>query len=371
VKTRILYLIGDLKIGGAQRQLVYLAQRLDRSQFEPIVCCLSDNAPLAEELQAAGVKVVVLPQWLRPDVSRFWRIPQIVKRYRPHLIHAYLFVANTWGRTTGWLYGLPVIISERNATERKNFGERLINSLLAPTTTKMLANSNVGAELAIRSGEITPQLVQVIYNGISLEPFQDASIGDQIRKELNIAADQPVVGIVARLSPVKDHHTFFRAMALVVKQTPDLRILCVGDGPYRPHIEELVIELGLEPNVIFTGNRKDVPAIMFALDLLVLSSKSEAFPNVIMEAMAAERAVIATHVGDVAELVLHEKTGLLVQPGNPETIAQAVTTLLADKPRRIEMGRQGRKHVEAHFTLDRMLAATVTVYRQIVAENRS
>jgi glycosyltransferase involved in cell wall biosynthesis len=366
VKARIFYLIGDLKTGGAQRQLVYLAKGLDRSQFEPVVCCLSANAPLAEELRAAGVEVVILPQLIRPDISRFWRVPQIVRRYQPDLIHAYLFVANTWGRTTGLMRRLPVIISERNAVERKPFGERLVNRLLAPFATALIANSQAGANLAVQWKEIAPDRVHVVHNGIVLEPFQNPAVGGQIRQEFQLDPEQPVVGIVGRLAPAKDHQTFFQAMRLVAAQFPDLRILCVGEGALRGELERLVGELGLRPNVIFTGDRTDIPAIMFALDILVSSSRWEGFPNVIMEAMAAARPVVATDVGDVAELVIPHKSGLLVKPGEPEAMAEAVISLLRDEPRRLSLGQQGRIRIEENFTHERMAAATSAIYRQLL-----
>jgi len=368
MRKRILYLIGDMRMGGAQRQLVYLVRNLDTTRFEPVVCCLSNDTPLTEELRAAGVEVIILPQWLRPDVSRLWRVPQIVKRVKPDLIHAYLFVANTWGRTTALLCGLPVIVSERNAVERKNLAERLVNRLLAPFTTLLIANSHAGAEMAVRQKEVAPDRVQVIHNGIVLEPFHDPAIGYQVRQELGIEPNQLVVGIVGRLALSKDHETFFRAMRLVVAQMPSIRILCVGDGAKRQELVQLVAALDLQAHVTFAGHRKDIPAVMFALDVLVSSSQWEGLPNVIMEAMAAERPIVATDVGDVAVLVDHQRSGLLVQPGDPEALAQAVVALLQDESRRLEMGKQGRLRVEQQFTHDQMVAATSAVYHQLLGQ---
>lgn len=365
MKRRILYLIGDLRMGGAQRQLAYLVQHLDTTQFEPIVCCLSGDTPLTEELRAAGVEVILLPQWLRPDISRLWRVPQVVNRVKPDLIHAYLFVANTWGRTTGLMCGLPVIVSERTAVERKPFGERLVNRLLAPFATALIANSQAGANFAVQRKEIAPARVHVVHNGIVLEPFQNPAVGRQVRQEFEIRPEQPVVGIVGRFAPAKDHQTFLQAMRLVAAQFPDLRILCVGDGTLRSELERLVGELGLQSNVIFTGNRTDIPAIMFALDILVSSSRWEGFPNVIMEGMAAARPVVATDVGDVAELVIPHKSGLLVKSGEPEAMAEAVISLLRDEPGRLAMGQEGRKRIEENFTHERMAAATSAIYRQL------
>jgi len=364
---RILYLIGQLGVGGAERQLIYLATHLDRSRFEPIVCSLSTDLVLAGDLHAAGVEVIVLPKRMSPDVTRLWRVLRLARRYRPALIHSYLFVANTWARTTGVLCRLPVIVSERTARENGSRFQDLISRLLAPATTLLVANSHAGAALAVRSRKITPDRLAVVYNGISVEPFRESRTGARVRDELHLGPQEPVVGIVGRLNEAKDHATFFDAMASVVREMPEVRILCVGDGALRDSLRRQVAQLGIENRTVFTGMRSDIPAIMSALDLLVLSSRREAFPNVVMEAMAAARPVVATRVGDVERLVGDGQTGVLVPPGNPQALASAILRVLADLAAAAAMGRQGRARVEAEFSMEQMVSQTQSLYERALS----
>lgn len=363
---RILYLIGQLSVGGAERQLIYLATHLDRSRFEPVVCSLTAEVSWADDLHAAGVKLVVLPKRMSPDLTRLWRVPQLVRQYRPALIHSYLFVANTWARTTGLLCNVPVIVSERNAQEDGSRLRRTVDRILSPASAMLVANSHAGGELAVRTGRIARDRLAVIHNGIALPPFRGPSIGMQVREELGVGAHDPLVGTVGRLVEAKDHATFFDAMACVAATMPDVHILCVGDGPLRGFLYEQVARLGLQNRTIFTGMRSDIPAIMSALDLLVLSSKHEGFPNVVMEAMAAARPVVATRVGDVERLVLHGETGLLVPPGDAAALAEAVLSVLRDISLSVEMGRRGRVRIEEDFSLERMVRSSESLYRRVL-----
>jgi len=366
-RYRIFYLIGQLGIGGAERQLVHLVTQLDRSRFEPIVCSLSADTALAQDLHAAGVDPVVLPKRMSPDITRLWRVVQVVRRHRPSLIHSYLFVANTWARTTGLLCRLPVIVSERSVQERGNRFHALIDRMLAPATTLMVANSHAGGNLAVRSGRITRDRLAVVHNGISVAAFSGRSLGEGVRSEFGFGSREPVIGIVGRLAEEKGHRMFFDAMALVARALPDVRILCVGDGPLRDSLHERVRQLGLHDRTIFTGLRSDIPAIMSALTLLVLSSLREACPNVVMEAMAAGRPVVATRVGDLEELVVHDKTGFLVPPANPDLLARRVLSLLRDRSMAERMGQCAKARVERYFTLERMVTATQNLYSKLLS----
>lgn len=365
-RPRILYLVGQLSIGGAELQLIQLVKHLDRTRFEPIVCALSEQVPLAPQLRDAGIELVVLPRRMDPDLTRLWRLPRVVRRYRPALIHSYLFVANAWARLVGTVLGVPVIISERSAAVDKSRGRLIIDRLLARAAIFMIANSQAGAELAIARHEIASHKVAVVHNGIALEGFDSAQPVGAARTALGLAPTEPVVGIVGRLSQVKNHRTFFHAMAKIAAEVPSLRLLCVGEGPLRAELEALVSTLALQDRTVFTGLRSDIPDLMRTMNVIALTSTWEGLPNVLIEAMAASRPVVATHVGGVPEVVVHDETGLLVPPGDPSALAAAVLSLLKNPTLATEMGRKGRARVEQQFSIKRMVAETEAIYDHLL-----
>ncbi len=364
--VRILYIIGQLSTGGAELQLIQLATHVDRARFTPIVCALSECVPHASELQAAGIQVITLPRKMDPDLTRLWRLPRLVRRCQPHLIHSYLFVANAWARLVGRFLGLPVVISERNTLIQKPRGQRIVDRALAGWASLMIANSQAGARLAIARHEIAPDKVVTIHNGIALERFARTRDRVEVRRELGLGPADPVVGIVARLSQQKDHATLMRAMAHVIEEMPSARLLCVGDGPLRSELQELAADLGLGHATIFAGTRSDVPDLLAAMDVVVLSSRWEGLPNTLMEAMAASRPVVATQVGGIPELVCDGETGLLVPPANLCALAGAILRLLGNAGAAHLMGLRGRMRVERDFRLDKMVAATEAAYETLL-----
>ncbi len=364
---RVLYAIGQLSTGGAELQLIQLATHLDRARFTPIVCSLSECVPHAAQLRAEGIQVITLPRKMDPDLTRLWRLPQVLRRYRPDLIHSYLFVANAWARLAGRLLSLPVVISERNTLTQKGRGHRIVDRALAGWATLLIANSRAGAQLAIARREIAPDRVVTIHNGIALERFAHTRDGREVRKEFGLGPSDPLVGVVARLAPQKGHHTLLQAMARVVESLPSARLLCVGDGPLRDELRREASRLGLERTALFVGQRADIPDLVAAMDVVVLNSEWEGLPNAIVEAMAASRPVVATRVGGIPEIVVDGDTGLLVPPADPTAVAGALLTLLREPEMAAAMGRRGRARVEEHFSLERMVADTEAIYERLLA----
>ena len=181
---------------------------------------------------------------------------------------------------------------------------------------------------------------------------------------LDLDAKAPVVGIVAALRPEKNHDMFLRVAALVHEALPAARFLVVGDGPERARLEALAQSLGIAKVVRFLGTRRDVPEVLSLLDVLVLTSHSEANPLCLLEAMASEKPVVATRVGSVSETVLDGQTGYLVAPGDCSAMAGRVLELLRDRDRAATIGRTGREQVIAHWSVARMVQG----YQDLIAE---
>jgi glycosyltransferase involved in cell wall biosynthesis len=363
---RILYIIGQLNIGGAERQLLYLASHLNRDEFQPVICTLSDQTQQRYLAEKADIDVITLPRLMKPDLTRLWRLPAVIRNIQPDLIHSYLFVGNFWARISGTFSGIPVIISIRNSDYYTSPFQVSMNRILRPLTKMMIANSKAGRNSAISRREIGKRKSLVIYNGIPLFQFDDLLRKGDVRKELGLNKENILIGMIARLESQKDYETYLRAMQIVSNKNEKVRVLCVGDGSKKSELMELTRSLNISQITIFTGSRSDVPSILNALDIFVLSSHFEGFPNAIMEAMAAGLPVVASRVGGVPELVAHNITGLLVSPGNAEDLAESVLSLLEDQERATEMGLRGRQRIESSYTIENLVAQTEAVYNQVL-----
>ncbi|MCK4513518.1 glycosyltransferase, partial [bacterium] len=194
-------------------------------------------------------------------------------------------------------------------------------------------------ELLERFG-VPASKVESVGTGVDLRRIADARVGEELTRELQIAG-RTVVGIVAKLSPVKGHEHFLRAAAGIAKAHDDVAFLVVGDGPRRQMLTEMAKELEIEDAVVFAGARDDVPSLLKLMDVFVLSSLSEGSPNAVLEAMAAGLPVIATDVGGLPDIVIDGESGILVPPGDWEALEKAITELLADPERAAAMGRMG------------------------------
>jgi glycosyltransferase involved in cell wall biosynthesis len=202
--------------------------------------------------------------------------------------------------------------------------------------------------------------------GLELDRFVNAERSrGQLRAELGIPADVPLVGIVARLVPIKAHEVFLRAAAILAAREAGARFLIVGDGERRAELEALSTNLGLGRSVEFLGWRPDLDRVYADLDLVVLCSRNEGLPVALIEAQAAGRPVVATRVGGVPDLVVSGDTGLLVPPDDPDALARAIQSLLDDVEMRDRLGKAGRRRVVPAYNAERLLEDIDLLYREL------
>ncbi len=368
---KILLVIGQLGFGGAERQLLYLLQGLDRRQFEPLLCVLNPG-DVIPGYQSIDVPIVNLKRYLpRNDVLRLFSLSALIRRWRPDLVHS--FLANIYAFLAAQINRVPHLISERNietpACEEKNFLQRVMEPVMFSRAVAIVANSQAGAAMAAKTKRARPERIFVVPNGIDPKAFDTFRSPQAMRRELGVDPDIFSIGIIGSIvGKRKDHTTFLRAMHSLTRLCgPKFQVVCVGDGPKLEETRALARELGLAERTRFTGIRTDVPEILAALDLVVSSSQWEGMPNVIMEAMAAGKPVVATAVGGTPELVTPEETGLLVPPQDPEALAQACQKMMENPDRAVEMGRAGRSRIEKSFSIEKMVRDTENIYRRLLS----
>jgi glycosyltransferase involved in cell wall biosynthesis len=379
-RTKILYVIGTLGVGGSETQLVQLVTHLDRERFEPVVCSLFSGGELVAPLRQQGIRVHVLEfdqlpggrfRWLAAlpraaySLAKLWRI---IRRERPVILHGVLLWAYIFGAYLGRLCGVPFIVAGRRSlglfkADKPHylFLERMANRM----TDVFIANSEAVREDSTRRENIPPSKMIVIHNGLDVSRFRADPAEELVGEPL--LRRGPRVIVVSNLIYYKGHDVFFRAWKRVVERFPTAVALLVGDGARRDPLVRLAEELGIAPSVRFLGVRSDVPALLAAADVFVHPSLQEGFSNAVLEAMAAGKAIVATAVGGNPEAIADGETGLLVPPGDPDALARGIVRLLEDAEAARRMGERARALAIARHDIRAMARRYEAVYDGLLA----
>ncbi|MBL7199911.1 MAG: glycosyltransferase [Anaerolineae bacterium] len=370
LRTRVCYLITELNVGGAEKVVLRLATLLPEDRYDVLVACLYDPGPVADEIRAAGVPVVDLSMRNKVDLRAVFRLYELLRSRNIQILHAHMFHANLLAAVVGRIANVPVVIATRHTVEMGGAAREWVNCVTVALCDAMVVVSNQVHELQLRQPWIDPTKLVVIPNGVPVETATCCSpeSTQALRQEWGIDADVLVVGTVARLGPEKGHAYLLEAAAEVLKQVLQTRLLLVGDGPMRSQLEGRAKALGVADSIVFAGLRHDVPTILSLFDLFVLPSLWEGLPMAVLEAMAAGLPVVATAVGGTPEVVVDGVTGLLVPPGDPDALAEAIFRLLRDPDLRQRMGQAGRERVVERFSAERMVERTEQLYEQLLAE---
>lgn len=374
---RITLLTRSLELGGAERQLCLLAQGLKARGHDARVVSFYPGGPLTAMLTEAGVPVASPGKAGRWDLAGFaGRLAGLLRAGAPEVVYSFLDTPNlaaAWLKP--WLRGAKVVWGVRASDmdlSRYDWFARLagrLPALAAGGADLIIANSRAGAEQARLRGLPAAKLM-VIPNGIDTARFfPDPAAGRVWRTHWGVAPGEDLVGVVARLDPMKDLPTFLGAAAIMREARPGSRFVVVGGGPadYAAGLKALGRELGLAGALTWAGPQTDMPGIMNALDLCVLPSAfGEGFPNVVGEAMACQVPCLVTEVGDAAWVV--GEADLAVPPRQPEALAMAALSLLARTPEeRAELGMRLRARVVERFSLEGMVAATERALAGVLA----
>jgi glycosyltransferase involved in cell wall biosynthesis len=365
--SSILYVVGSQEIGGTERHLTQIIPPLKNLGWQPAVCCLEYEGPLACLLEQAGIAVVAPPlQALRKLSGALHRVFAVLwlllllLRRRPRIVHFFLPLPYLVGAPIAIVARTPIRVMSRrnqNVYQAKYPLARRIEAWLHGRMQALLGNSQAIVRDLLAEGAPSDR-VALIYNGI------DTAEGAlPARKETG----RLTLIIVANLMAYKGHADLFRALAQIAPQLPpDWTLLCVGrDTGMGPTLAALASELSLAEHIQFLGERRDVARLLADADIGLLVSHEEGFSNAILEGMAAGLPMIVTQVGGNAEAVIDRQTGLVVPPHDPTALAQAILRLASDRSTRLAMGRAARARVQAEFSLDRCVQNYDRLYRSL------
>lgn len=367
---RVMFVITSMPVGGAETLLVNLVRRMDRARFEPELCCLKHFGPLGEEL-AREVPAFAGLISNKYDVAVLGRLTKLL---RARQIDAVVTVGTGgdkmfWGRLAAWRAGVPVILSALHSTGLPDHVEWL-NRRLAPITDGFIAVAAAHGEYLASAEGCPAKKVFVVPNGVDTERFAPMAADPALGDALNLPPGAPLAAIVAALRPEKDHELFLRAARRVADRIADARFLVVGDGPRRAELEAFAKELGLWDRVHFLGTRGDIPQLLNLADVLVLSSRMEANPVSILEALACGKPVVAPRVGSIRETIEDGANGFLYPAGDESQLAAGIARLLADPELARRMGQVGRTRVVADWSLERMVEGYQSLIERIYRAKR-
>lgn len=364
----VMQIIDSMGFGGAEVLLRDLTRAL-LVHDERVSVCYNTEGPIAKEIKDMGVPLTQFPRLGRVDLGLLLRIFRQIKRVKPDIVHTHLFKSDLHGRLAARLAGTPVVISTLHNCHNwaKNPVLGRIYGANARLADHIIAVSDEVRDYAIKYLHIDPKKVTTIANAIPLARFGGRrSAGAILRREFNIPASAPLLGIVARLTEQKDHDNFLHAAQKILSDAPEAVFLVIGEGPLDATLKALAITLGIQDSVIFCGARSDIPALMGALDMLVFSSRWEGLPVALLEGLASSLPVVASNVGGIPGVIRDGEYGLLVPPADPQALANACLSLIKDPAMRKKIGQAGYAHVQKNFGMDGMVNRTISLYQALL-----
>ena len=374
---RIAYISSRLDPGGAETQMLALAERLPADEFGVDFICTSEAGVFAPRAHAAGARVFSLGASPSKNASplgrarhRSHKIAQfvsLIRRNRYDIVDAWMYPDYNLAALSRPLTGVPVIIAgRRNMGEpewRYGFVERWVDAVARRLCDVTVANSQIAAARAIDREHLDPDRVRVIHNGVERADPMPTAQRDLIRAAWGASAEDAVIGCVANYRYVKGLDLLISGFGAVLRAHSNVRLVLVGEGPERPRLESLIKSNGLTAHVVLHGREPQARRLNAAFDIVALTSRTEGLPNAVLEAEAAGLPVVATDVGGMREVVVDGTTGLLVPFGDRPALARSLLRLISDPGLRARMGQAGVKHVQAAFGMDRFVREFADLYR--------
>jgi len=373
---KVIFVITGSGVGGAEKMLYHTIKGLNPKRYTAKLCSLKKKGVFASRLEADGLEVYSLNMSDEATLAGWFdslrALVQLViyfLRERPAVVHSFLFRANIIARIAGYLTGVPVIISSVRVMGGEKQYHHFIERLTAFMVDHYVAVSDQVKGHIIRRSHISDQKISIIYNGVSVKNT-DAFDKTEFLSRAGLKSDARIVMTAGRLHRQKGYDHLIHAMPIVQAAFPGVKLLIPGEGEEENNLKKLADSLELTEQVIFMGLRSDVDRLLQCSEVFVLPSRWEGFPNVILEAMAAGKPVVATAVGGIPELVVQGVTGVLVPPQDTPALADAIKGLLSDEKRALAMGAAGRQRVQQCFSMDAMISKTEALYQELLTRKK-
>jgi glycosyltransferase involved in cell wall biosynthesis len=386
---RVLHVITRLIVGGAQENTLLTCEGLSAMpEYEVTLASGIDRGPEGDLLDRAekSVKLVLVPELGRninpiADAVAFWKLYRLIRRGRYHIVHTHSSKAGVLGRIAAKFAGTPLIVHTLHSLVFHEYQPWIVNrtwwlikKICAPMTDHFLSVSSIIVRKAVAAHIDRPEKFTTVYSGMELDWFLHSNAdGAAVRHEYGIPKDAPVVGKIARLFPLKGHDQLMDAAPEIVRRVPNVRFFLVGDGILYDHLRDRARAAGILDNFVFAGlvKRERIPEMLAAMDVVVHTSLREGLARVLPQALAMGKPCVSFDIDGAPEVVLDGETGYLVRACDYHTLADRISTLLADPELRARMGDRGRRHVDPQWRAETMVADTAKVYAILAERYRS
>ncbi|CUH42205.1 glycosyltransferase [Ruegeria atlantica] len=368
MSLRILYVIDSLRIGGAETLLLDLQDAAQKRGDQAKIAYFTPG-PLEAEVARRGVETVRLSRSGLRDPRALIRAIKLIRTWDPHIVHTHLIKSDLIGQLAARCLNRHRVITLHNTDPWRK--KRVLSGIYRTLTSgadACLAVTNNVADHVAQYGGYDRDRIEVVQNGVDLDRFAAGHAPPMDLSRFGIAENAVVIAKIGRVTVQKDHENFLQAVTCLRERNLKIHVLIVGDGELAEHVRERANSLGLgDDQLTFTGNLRDMPALLAAIDIFVLASKWEGLPMALLEAMAAEVPVVSTAVGGIPDLIKDGVNGMLVAPSDPSALACALEKMIADADARKRLGRAGRSTVESRFSGEAMMDRLWSIYDVSVA----
>lgn len=367
-RPRIAWVIPTMRVGGSEIQLLHLMKGLI-GEFEMTLVCTRSEGALIGDARRAGAYVRVLDARSGWDFRMQGRLQHIFHAHTPHIMHSYLSGFDLFANRAARKAGIPIILSSRRELATWQQGRhRLMQRLANKYSDCIVANSQAVAEYASSQEGEPLSRFRVIPNGVEPERFVATIPRAQITSRFRLPPHTLNIGMVANFSPVKDHRLFLDMASLILKERKDVHFLLVGTGALADSVADTIRRRKQERYFTRIGTVGEVGDLLHVMDVTVLTSKMEGFPNAVIEAMSAYKPCVAGSVGGIPELIDDGVTGCLVAPRSAEAFARRVLELLADPAQRARLGQAAGAWVRGHLPMEQMINGHRLLYHELLRQ---
>lgn len=381
---RVLHPITRLIVGGAQENTLFTASLLDKSRYHVEVLSgpqTGSEGSLIEEVRARSIPLIIFPNMVRQvnpyhDILCLLKLAHYIRKGKFTIVHTHSSKAGIIGRLAAKLAGVPIIVHTVHGWSFHDHMRPVVRYIyiflerwIAQFTNAIVAVAQKDIEKGLKHGISCREKYHLIRSAIPLDEFDPTKVDrNVIRAELGISLDVPVLGNVGRFSIQKNPLDWVHIAGLVGRSMPECHYLIVGDGPLNPEVKAALVEAGISDRTILTGLRRDIPRLMAAMDVFLMTSLWEGLPRVIPQAMAMGLPVIANAVDGSSEAVIPGETGYLCPPGAYDTMAERCVELLRNHRLCIEMGMAAHDIASREFDVRKMVVQIDGLYQELLEQ---